>query len=71
MSADYYRQYIEVEDELGKPFTAEVRMCYDFPVIRPGGGNQVVVFDDRVSSLMCDRWSLDDMPTDTWGVLAC
>jgi hypothetical protein len=64
----YYREYIEVSDG-PVPFTAEVRMCHDFPEIQPGGSNQVIVLDDRVAELMCERWRLDDMPTDTWGVL--
>lgn len=69
--AEYYREYIEVTDGPGAPFTAEIRMCHDFPEIQPGGGNQVIVLDDRVAALMSDRWQLDDMPTDTWGVLVC
>jgi len=65
----YYREYVEVTDAPGGPFTATVRLCHDFPEMTPGGGNQVVVFDDRVE--MSDDWNESDMPTETWGVLAC
>lgn len=68
----YYREYIEVIPEDGSgPYTAEVRLCHDFPEIRPTGQNQLVVLDERVSLLMCPQWTGDEMPTDTWGVLAC
>ena len=70
MPDKYYRQYIETDGPDG-PFTAEVRLCHDFPAISPTDQNQVVVLDERVAALMCDRWQLDDMPTDTWGVLVC
>ena len=65
----FYREYVEVSDpdDGGGPYIGEVRLCHDFPEIAPTGGNQVVVFDDRVP--MSADWRLDDMPTETWGVL--
>lgn len=66
----YYREYIEVIPEDGSPpYTAEVRLCHDFPQMQPTGSNRVVVFDERVE--MSDVWTDDSMPTETWGVLAC
>lgn len=65
----YYREYIEVTDDPAGPYTAEVRLCHDFPVIPASDRNQVVVLDERVAEMMCARWRGDDMPTDTWGVL--
>lgn len=68
----YYREYVEiVPDDGSPPFTAAIRMCHDFPEIRPTDANQLVVLDDRVAGLMTEPWSAKDMPTDTWGVLAC
>ena len=68
----YYREYIEVvPDDGSPPYVAEVRLCHDFPEISPTGDNQLVVLDDRVVALMSDIWAGRDMPTDTWGVLAC
>lgn len=68
----YYREYVEiVPDDGSAPFTAVIRMCHDFPEIRPTDANQLVVLDDRVAGLMAEPWSGQDMPTDTWGVLAC
>lgn len=68
----YYREYIEiVSDDDEPPFVAEVRMCHDFPEMQPGGGNQVVVLDERVAATMDEPWCAGDMPTDTWSVLAC
>ena len=64
-----YREYIEITDpeDGGPPYVATIRMCHDFPEIQPNGGNQVVVFDDRVP--MSDECRSDEYPTDTWGVL--
>lgn len=68
----YYREYIEVmPDDDTAPYSAEIRMCHDFPEIRPTDANQLVVIDSRVAELMTEPWSLSDMPTETWGVLAC
>lgn len=66
-----YREYIEVTDAPGGPFTATVRMCHDFPLIQPNAGNQVAIFDERVAALMGEEWDQGDMPTDTMAVLAC
>lgn len=69
MGSSYYREYLEVvPDDGSPPFTAEVRLCHDFPAIKPNGGNQLAVFDPRVAELMTDPWGLADMPTDTFGV---
>lgn len=54
---DYYREYIEVTDASGPPHTAEVRLCHDFPFMAPSGGNQVAIFDERVSALARADWS--------------
>lgn len=63
----YYREYIEiVPDDGTPPYVAEVRLCHDFPWMRPTDQNQVVIFDDRVP--MSDAWRADDMPTNTWSV---
>lgn len=65
-----YREYLEVvPDDGSPPYAVEVRLCHDFPEMEPTGSNRVVVFDDRVP--MSPEWSASDMPTDTWGVLAC
>lgn len=63
----YFREYIEVTDD-GRPYTAEVRMCHDFPSMRPTGGNQVVILDERVAGLARADWSGDT--TDTWSIMA-
>lgn len=64
---EYFREYIEVTDD-GLPYTAEVRMCHDFPAMKPAGGNQVALFDERVAVLAGAGWS--GATTDTWAVLA-
>ncbi len=65
-----YREYLEVVPDDGEPpYAAEVRMCHDFPEMQPTGSNRVVVFDDRVQ--VSPEWAGPDMPTETWGVLAC
>ncbi len=67
----YYREYIETAD-LDGPFIAEVRLCHDFPEIKPTGHNTVVVFDSRVTELLPDGWHMAaDMPTDCWGAITC
>ena len=63
----YFREYIEVTDD-GPPYMSEIRLCHDFPVMKPTGGNQVVIFDERVASLCEVGWS--GKTTDTWSVLA-
>lgn len=66
---DYYREYIEVTEpsDGGPPYTAEVRLCHDFPVIKPGGGNTVVVFDQRVGDGLSEGCREDvTLPTDQW-----
>lgn len=67
---EIYREYIEVSDPAdgGPPYTAEIRLCHDFPVplTELPGGNRVVVFDERVE--LSGAWRADDMPTETWGV---
>ena len=66
---EVYREYIEVtDDESGQAYTAEVRMCHDFPEMMPNGGNQVAIFDERVAALVCPGWS--GPITDTFSVLA-
>jgi hypothetical protein len=67
----YYREYVEVTDDPDGAFVAEVRLCHDFPEIAPNAGNQVAVLDERVAALMDAPWAAQDMPTDTWSVLAC
>lgn len=69
---EYYREYIEVADpdDGGPPYTAEVRLCHDFPVIKPTGGNQVVVFDERVPMSVAFACSDEPADTETFGVLA-
>jgi hypothetical protein len=64
---EYFREYIEIIDD-GLPYTAEVRLCHDFPEMQPTGGNQVVIFDERVAALCEAGWS--GKTTDTWSVLA-
>ena len=67
-----FRQYLEVTDA-DEPFTAEIRLCHDFPAIPFTNENQVIVFDERVASEMAGEkgiWSARDMPTGTWSVLA-
>jgi len=69
---EYYREYIEVmPDDDSAPYAAEIRLCHDFPEIQPNDGNQLVVLDDRVAALMGELWAAQDMPTDTWQVMAC
>lgn len=63
----YFREYIEVTDD-GRPYTAEVRMCHDFPVMMPTGGNQVVILDERVAGMARADWSGET--TDTWSIMA-
>jgi hypothetical protein len=67
---EYYREYIEIADpgDGGPPYTAEVKLCHDFPIAEVTGGNRVVVLDGRVT--LSDAWSEQDMPTETWGVIA-
>ena len=61
---EYYREYIEIDG-----FTAEVRMCHDFPPMAPTGSNTVAIFDERVLRIMTDGWMHHaDMPTDSWPV---
>lgn len=66
-----YQEYIEVTGDPDGPYTAEVRLCHDFPVMASSDHHQVIVLDDRVASLMCAAWAAEDMPTDTWGVMVC
>lgn len=67
---EVYREYIEITDD-GPPYTVAVRMCHDFPQMRPTDQNQLAVFDERVAALMGSSWAQADMPTDTFGVLVC
>jgi hypothetical protein len=65
---NYYREYVEVvPDDGSPPYTAEVRLCHDFPQMPATDSNRVVVFDERV--LMSPEWQAADMPTETWAVL--
>ena len=68
----YYREYLEITD-VAEPFTAEIRLCHDFPEIPPTDQNQVIVFDPRVAAEMAGEpgvWQARDMPTGCWSVLA-
>lgn len=63
-----YREYLEIDDASGH-YTAEVRMCHDFPPMAPTGSNTVAIFDERVLRIMTDGWmGRADMPTDSWPV---
>ena len=63
-----YREYLEIDDASGH-YTAEVRMCHDFPPMAPTGSNTVAIFDERVLRIMTDGWMQHvDMPTDSWPV---
>jgi hypothetical protein len=65
----YYREYAEITDDPAGSYTAEVRMCHDFPPIAPTGSNTVVIFDERVLPAMSDGWMhRADLPTDSWAV---
>lgn len=67
----YYREYIETTDCIDGPYTAEVRLCHDFPEIKPTGHNTVVVFDSRVTELLPEGWhTAPEMPTDCWASIA-
>lgn len=64
----YYREYIEVTDEAGAPYVAEVRLCHDWLAMPKADQNQVVILDERVP--VTAAWDAEDMPTETWAVMA-
>lgn len=65
---EYYREYVEVSDpdDGGPPYTAEIKLCHNFPITEATGGNRVIVLDPRVE--VSDVWDGEDMPTETWAV---
>ena len=52
-----YREYLEVADDYsGTTYPAEIRMCHDFPPMAPTNANTVVIFDERVLTVMSSGW---------------
>ena len=71
---EYYREYLEMDGPQG-PYTAEIRMCHDFPEILPTGCNMVAVLDPAAVAVMTDililtgQWvPQPEWPTDTWAL---
>jgi hypothetical protein len=64
---EYYREYIEITGDRTGPYTTEICLCHDFPVMAPTGSNLVVIFDDAALKMMSDGWTARaDMPTESW-----